>query len=63
MRLERHSTSVSHETIYQFAHSADGHAVKLAMPDFLNAALSTVFLSYRLLPLRAAVMGDRRAGI
>ncbi len=29
MRLERHPISVSHETIYKFAYSADGHALKL----------------------------------
>ena len=29
MRLERHPISVSHETIYKFAYSADGHAIKL----------------------------------
>ncbi|WP_129160447.1 IS30 family transposase, partial [Bosea sp. Tri-44] len=29
MRLERHPISVSHETIYKFAYSADGQAIKL----------------------------------
>lgn len=29
MRLERHPISISHETIYKFAYSADGHAIKL----------------------------------
>jgi len=29
MRLERHPISVSHETIYKFAYSSDGHAIKL----------------------------------
>jgi IS30 family transposase len=29
MRLERHPISVSHETIYKFAYSADGYAIKL----------------------------------
>lgn len=29
MRSERHPLSVSHETIYKFAYSADGHAIKL----------------------------------
>jgi IS30 family transposase len=29
MRLECHPISVSHETIYKFACSADGHAIKL----------------------------------
>jgi len=29
MRLEQHPISVSHETIYKFAYSADGHAIKL----------------------------------
>ena len=29
MRLERHPVSVSHETIYKFAYSPDGHAIKL----------------------------------
>lgn len=29
MRLERHPVSVSHETIYKFAYSSDGHAIKL----------------------------------
>ena len=29
MRLERHPVSVSHETIYKFAYSADGQAIKL----------------------------------
>ena len=29
MRLERHPISVSHETIYKFAYSTDGHAIKL----------------------------------
>ena len=29
MRLERHPISVSHETIYKFAYSPDGHAIKL----------------------------------
>ncbi len=29
MRLERHPLSVSHETIYKFAYSPDGHAFKL----------------------------------
>ena len=29
MRLEHHPISVSHETIYKFAYSADGHAIKL----------------------------------
>jgi IS30 family transposase len=29
MRLERHPIFVSHETIYKFAYSADGHAIKL----------------------------------
>lgn len=29
MRLERHPISVSHETIYKFAYSADGDAIKL----------------------------------
>lgn len=29
LQLERHPVSVSHETIYKFAYSADGHAIKL----------------------------------
>jgi transposase, IS30 family len=29
MRLERHPVSVSHETIYKFAYSSDGQAIKL----------------------------------
>lgn len=29
MRLERHPISVSHETIYKFAYSPDGQAIKL----------------------------------
>jgi IS30 family transposase len=29
MRLERRQISVSHETIYKFANSTDGHAIKL----------------------------------
>ncbi len=29
MRLERDPVSVSHETIYKYAYSADGHAIKL----------------------------------
>ncbi len=29
MRLERHPICVSHETIYKFAYSVDGHAIKL----------------------------------
>ena len=29
MRLERHPISVIHETIYRFAYSADGYAIKL----------------------------------
>jgi transposase, IS30 family len=29
MRLERHPISVSHETIYKFTYSDDGHAIKL----------------------------------
>src|SRR6478752_86946 len=29
MRLERHPISVSHETIYKFAYSSDGQAIKL----------------------------------
>jgi IS30 family transposase len=29
MRLEQHPIIVSHETIYKFAYSADGHAIKL----------------------------------
>lgn len=29
MRLEHHPTLVSHETIYKFAYSPDGHAIKL----------------------------------
>ncbi|MBN9987382.1 IS30 family transposase [Rhizobium laguerreae] len=29
LQLERHPISVSHETIYKFAYSSDGHAIKL----------------------------------
>ena len=29
IRMERHPVSVSHETIYKFAYSPDGHAIKL----------------------------------
>jgi IS30 family transposase len=29
LQLERHPISVSHETIYKFAYSPDGHAIKL----------------------------------